>query len=296
MRNPSGGDGASCADIREHLNAYADGELPREAEAEVRRHLAACARCGEESRQIMLLRRTIAGSARAHTAPAEVRTAIGEVLAADSAHTSSRAWIAAAAAILIVGATVWSLAVYLTGHSPPALLAQERYIDSILARVRSTIGLGLGDHLHCTVYRQILHGPVEERDLTKSMGREFAPLAAVVRDKISESSELRLAHRCRYRGRTYVHLAVAGEDGSLLSVILTPKEGDDSLAAAGVLPVARASGVAIFAADEDGYQIAAFETEQDLGFVVSDLDRETNLRLAEILVPGVRDVIANLAG
>ena len=146
------------------------------------------------------------------------------------------------------------------------------------------------------MYRQILHGPVEEGDLTKSMGREFAPLAAIVRDKIPEGSQLRLAHRCRYRGRTYVHLAVAGEDGSLLSVILTPKEGDDSLAAAGVLPVVRASGVDLFAAGEDGYQIAAFETEQYLGFVVSNLDRETNLRLAEALAPGMRDIVADLAG
>lgn len=106
MGNPFGRDSTSCADIREHLNSYAGGELAREAEEEVRRHLAGCARCGEESRQIMLLRRTIGESARADTAPAEMRTAIGEVLAADSAHTRSRAWIAAASAILIVGATV----------------------------------------------------------------------------------------------------------------------------------------------------------------------------------------------
>ncbi len=52
-------DCSDCHEVIEKLNAYLDGELPSRAGAEVRDHLAACARCTAELEKLQRLNRAL---------------------------------------------------------------------------------------------------------------------------------------------------------------------------------------------------------------------------------------------
>jgi hypothetical protein len=44
----------------------------------------------------------------------------------------------------------------------------------------------------------------------------------------------------------------------------------------------------------ENYKVTGFETRDYLGFIVSSLDKETNLQMASSITPAVRDFLARL--
>jgi hypothetical protein len=78
---------------------------------------------------------------------------------------------------------------------------------------------------------------------------------------------------------------------SLLSVVLTKKSGE-SFQESTVPAALKASGVPIYRNRLKRVEVAGFETRDYLAFVVSDLDPETNLKMAANLAPSVRDYLA----
>jgi len=77
-----------------------------------------------------------------------------------------------------------------------------------------------------------------------------------------------MAHHCQFEGRNYVHL-VLRSPSSLLSVILTTKRPGESFAAGQFVPVLQASGVPVYSGVSASYQVAAFEADVHLAFVIS---------------------------
>ena len=53
-----------------------------------------------------------------------------------------------------------------------------------------------------------------------------------------------------------------------------------------------ASGVPVYRTSSESYQVAGFESENYLAFVVSDLRGEMNLQIAAALAPGVRQLLS----
>ncbi len=135
--------------------------------------------------------------------------------------------LAAAAVFLMVCSGVWMAVQIRTAPHELDHAAQETYIDSLYARVVAIIRVGLGDHLHCTVFRKFTKDPPTFEQMAKKMGPDWVGLVPLVEERAPEQYRVMLAHRCGYRGREFVHLALQS-DAKLLSVIITPKRaGED---------------------------------------------------------------------
>jgi hypothetical protein len=87
---------------------------------------------------------------------------------------------------------------------------------------------------------------------------------------------------------------VQGEGDILLSLVITEKQGE-SFTQADARAVMKAAGVPVYHGHQGQLEIAGFETEKYLGYVVSNLDRAENLRIAEALVPSVHDHLQKLS-
>ena len=106
-----------------------------------------------------------------------------------------------------------------------------------------------------------------------------------------------MAHRCTYRERTYIHFVARREDETLVSLILTERNGGESFRATdGLRPLSVSMGAEIFGSSVDGYHLAGLETRRSAGFVVSDLSWEGNLAIAQAIVPEVREFMSGFEG
>ena len=141
---------------------------------------------------------------------------------------------------------------------------------------------GLGDHVHCAHYRKF---PVKERE--KPLGEDYQDLSPWIRTKVPDGYRVMLEHLCKYRNRQYVHFTL-GRGDELLSVIVTRKLDSESFGRDQLVPALQAAGVPVYAATADQFEIAGFETDKHLAFVVSNLPRESNLRIAQTLTPDLR--------
>jgi len=105
----------SCQEIREQLNDYVDGELATDVEHRVEEHLAACAGCREDVRQLRSLLEA-AGSLAAEIEPERdlwpgVESRIGKPeRAVLRGSWASASWVGLAAAAVLVAAVIFQVA------------------------------------------------------------------------------------------------------------------------------------------------------------------------------------------
>lgn len=287
-----------CRRIQRYRDSYISGELLVETSLDVQRHLDACPRCADDFADAARLRKAVRDDARREQAPEGLRERIQTGIRQERKARRWSAGIAIAAALLLVVAGGWTATIFVSGHAPHELIAQERYIDSLVDRVGAVTFLGLSDHLHCGVYWKILQRRLDEADIERDLGPRLAPLAALVQRRLPAGYDVRLAHRCDYRGRTYIHFAAQGkQEDELVSVILTERTAKDSFTSSdGLRPVTTAAGVEIFGTGVDGYELAGFELAGYIGFVVSALAADENRAITEALLPSVNQFMSGLRG
>jgi len=66
----------NCADVQHQLHAYSDGELDVNSHLQIEEHLAKCAACAEQERQLQSLRAAVASPSLYFHAPAALRTQV----------------------------------------------------------------------------------------------------------------------------------------------------------------------------------------------------------------------------
>ena len=188
---------------------------------------------------------------------------------------------------------------YLDGSTdPPApydldRAAQETYIDSLYAQVAAAIRVGLGDHVHCSFFRKFAKDPPSVEQIAKKMGPDWAGLVPLVEERVPDEYRVLLAHRCGYRGRKFVHLALKSE-AKLLSVVITQKRAGEAFSRENLISLLDRSEITIYGQGVERFQTAGFESRDYLAFVVSDLTREGNLKLAASLAPAVSRFLVRL--
>jgi hypothetical protein len=169
-------------------------------------------------------------------------------------------------------------------------IATQQWIRVLEGRriVAGVLALGVSDHLQCAIkghnYPDIANPP---ELLRKKLGPQYAGVLEVVQQNLP-GFEVLEAHICSVQGspRKYVHFITRGR-GTILSVILTRSEGAQ-------LPKritfrSRASGsVDLYSAQLEGMNVAGFESKGYLGFVVSDLNRDTTIQIANELAPPLK--------
>jgi hypothetical protein len=126
-----------------------------------------------------------------------------------------------------------------------------------------------------------------------ALGPEFIELVPAVQAKVGSDFRVVEGHRCVADQRRFIHLILTGGNGAILSLVITEKS-DESFTQADAVAVMKASGVPIYRDYQEGLEIAGFESNKYLAYIVSNLDANSNLRIASALAPIVYDHLHRL--
>ena len=176
---------------------------------------------------------------------------------------------------------------YQLGAQRLSTATQESYISTVSRQVAAIMRVGLGDHLQCAV---ILQRGNRLKGAVVNLPAEFRELIPIASQHVHGELPLILAHECRYHGRTYVHLTFRN-DRNLLSLIIAHKQKGESLGSANLPSTQSTSGVPMYTAGVEQFQVAAFESRDFLVYTVSDLPRQNNLALLVALCPALQNLL-----
>ena len=167
------------------------------------------------------------------------------------------------------------------------MIEVNRILAAAEPGLASILRVGLRDHVYCAVMRKYKTAPPPVAKLAEDLPVEMRGLAAVVQQNVPARFAMHVAHVCKFKGRSYVHLAM--HDGTrLISVMLTRREGGEALTRTDLLTMTSAGGIDVFSGGSHGYDVSAFEKGDWLVFLVSDLEPAENRSLMLALAPAVR--------
>ena len=282
-----------CEKIRKYLDSYVSNELLIETNHEVLRHLEGCPACTAEIEAREKVRSRLKAAVNSQPVPPELQARVRRRIQEKSSHSWLGAmgwsrWAVAMAAGLAVCAGVW-----LSGSREklPDLAnrpAQNAYIQRVSASLAAVLKVGLGDHIHCSIFRKYPQNPPPVEKMEADLGPVYKGLLPLVRAAVPEGYRAIMAHQCGYAGRRFVHLTFE-KNGDLLSLVVARKNPGESLGALNA--AAEASGVKIYQSAAGRYMVAGFEAGDFLAYVVSDLKGKANLQIASLVAPGVHEFL-----
>lgn len=196
---------------------------------------------------------------------------------------------ATVAAVIVAGVAM----AYELGHLRLTVSSQESYIASASTRVATLMRVGLGDHIHCSVFRKYPRSSPNTEQFIEKMNPRYAGLIPIVRGQVPETYRMTLAHECRYHGRRFVHLSLKN-DSNMMSLVITRKAEGESFQTEDMLPAFVQSGIPVYQAGVQRFQMTAFETREYLVYFISDLNRHQNTDLMLALSPRVKDFLGKL--
>jgi len=196
----------------------------------------------------------------------------------------------ATAAAAILGGV---LIAYQLGYLRLTVGEQESYISSVSARVATLMRVGLGDHIHCSVFRKYPKNPPTTEEFVRNMNPQYAGLIPIVRGQVPASYRMTLAHECRYLGRRFVHLSLK-DDSNMLSLVITRKTEGESFSGQDLAPALVQSGIPMYQTGVQRFQMTAFETRDYLVYFISDFSKEKNSDMMLALAPQVKALLAKL--
>lgn len=182
---------------------------------------------------------------------------------------------------------------YQLGHLRLTVRSQESYIASVSTRVATLMRVGLGDHIHCSVFRKYPKNPPTTEEFIEKMNPRYAGLVPIVRSQVPENYRMTLAHECRYHGRRFVHLSLMN-DSNMLSLVMTRKGDGESFRTEDMLPALVQAGIPMYQSSVQRFQMTAFETRDYLVYFISDLPKQQNTDLILALGPQVKDFLKEL--
>ena len=290
-----------CEKTLRYLDAYINNELTVETNHDVLRHLEACPACSAELDARTRLRARLKAAVNAESVPPELHVRIREqIRGAGSGSWLNLEWLRAGrlrwagvmAAGLVVATGLW---VIYRPERLPALSdrpGQTAYIARVSASLAAVLKVGLGDHVHCSIFRKYPKEPPPIEKMEGELGPNYSGLLPVVRAAVPQGYRVIMAHQCTYAERRFVHLTLE-KDGSLLSLVIARKEPGESLD--GLSPATQASGVSIYQSAAGRYEVAGFEAGNFFAYVVSELRSNANLQVAANMAAGVRGLLMKTA-
>jgi anti-sigma factor RsiW len=292
MNRVSFGEGA-CERTRKYLDSYISNELLVETNHEVLRHLEVCPACAGEADSRARLRTRLQTAVETQPVPAELAVRVRERIREHESRSAfglgwNRRWAMALAPSACLAVALWLNPLRDRIPDYPDRPSQNAYIQRVSSTVGAILRVGLGDHIHCAIYRK---GPRTASPVAKmesDLGPQFKGLVPVVNATIPKGYRIVVGHQCSYLGRKFVHLTLE-KDGDLLSLVIARKQEGESLAGLGTAN--QHSGIPVYQAAAGPFQVAAFDAGNFLAYVVSDLKPKSNLQVAAALAPGVRDFL-----
>ena len=169
----------------------------------------------------------------------------------------------------------------------------DAYVAKLRLQVSKVMGVGLGDHVHCAYFRKYPTTPPTVAKMQTDLGPEYAALLDAVKANVPEEFRVRLAHKCSYQGRKFVHL-VLKNDERLMSVVVATKKDGEALSAEHLVPALVRAGVPLYQQRAESFQIAAFENSQHLVYLISDLPGEKNMEMLQAMTGGLKEALPKL--
>lgn len=219
--------------------------------------------------------------------PADLEVRVRSRLREEPAARGRNLWLIPAGAAALTCTAV--LAFYHLGYLRYTRAARESYIASVSASIGTLMRVGLGDHVHCAVFARP-HPPVPPG---QELGPQYEALAPITRRYVPSDYKMLVAHRCSYHGRRFVHL-IFSNDAHLLSLVIARKSEGESFAAQGFLPALVESGIPMYQAGVQRFAISAFETRDDLVYVISDLSPADNTQIMTAMAPAIKNLLEKL--
>lgn len=150
---------------------------------------------------------------------------------------------------------------------------EDAYIARVSAQVSPLMRVGLGDHIHCALFRK--HGA---KDPAHILPAKYAGLLEVARRYAPRGYQVTLSHQCAHGQRLFVHL-VMRKDRDLISLVLATKGEGEAFEAKSLVQGLRNTGMAIYAEDALDFRVSAFETKQHFVYVISSMPAGSNTDL-----------------
>jgi hypothetical protein len=292
----------TCSRIRSYFDSYLDNELLVETNHEVLRHISTCADCARLLEERARIKKAVKRAVLQEQPPAALLSNIQR-----SIHKKDRSvfalkqvrWGAAVAALLAIAAvglfTMHNIAV----KNPQ--VKGTSVLETVSNEAREILKIGLADHVHCTLelgkWRELISFQhMKQATGQTALGTQFIGLVPLMTEKLGPHFQLIQGHRCRINGRDYVHLIATGENNTILSLVITEKTKGETFARPGIRAAVNASGIPIYHDNQEHLEIDGFETNRFLAFVVSNLDRESNMQAASNLAPSVYQFLRHVEG
>jgi hypothetical protein len=194
--------------------------------------------------------------------------------------------VTSATALIMTAGIAWHL-----GHLRFTAGAQTSYIHSVSSQVATLMRVGLGDHIHCSVFRKYPKNAPTVESFLKTMNPQYAGLIPIVRQQFPTSWRMMLAHECRFEKRKFIHLSLMNGN-NLVSLVIARKADGESFQTEEMIPALVQSGIPMYQSGVQRFQISAFETRDHLVYFVSDLPKGRNTDIMIALAPRVKAFLA----
>ncbi|MBN9656728.1 MAG: hypothetical protein J0H49_01040 [Acidobacteria bacterium] len=281
----------NCETLREHLDLYLDNHLPADAGQAARSHLDQCLDCTAELESRRMFRSRLRNVVRSDDTPPFLAARIRANLRSAQAPTRwQRAWALTVATVVI---SLGTAIAYQLGALRLTAASQESYIASVSSRIPALMRVGLGDHIHCSVYRKFPKDPPTVEELTRKLGPEYSGLIHILRKHVPSEFALMQAHQCRYHGRRFVHLSLKS-DARLISLVIARKSEGESFEADKLIPELVHTDIPMYHSGIQRFELTAFETGSHLVYLISDLARARNNALMLAMAPEVKAYLSSL--
>lgn len=283
----------SCEHILELLDTYLDSELSGESSSQVAAHLKECESCSRELETRRAIRGRLRGAVRGVTATPDLQAAIRHSIRqnrppASSSHIYRTALPIAAALIVCLSAAI----AYRLGYLRLTKGAQESYVASISAPIPGIMRVGLGDHVHCAVYKAFSKQHPTLEQMAQDMG-QYKDLTPIIMKEIPAGYRVEMAHQCRYHGRRFVHVTLR-KGFTLVSIVISRKGEGESFEKGQLIPILTESGISIYETPAQRFDVSGFETRDYLVYVVSNLRQQDNLKMMLALAPSVSSFLQSV--
>jgi hypothetical protein len=207
---------------------------------------------------------------------------------------SKRSWTLKWIPVAVAAAICLGLAIaYQLGHLRLTTASQEKYIASVSYKVATLMRVGLGDHVHCSVFRKFPKNPPKIEDLEQNLGPQYQGLIPIVRKRLPDDYRLMIAHQCSYHGRKFVHLSLQS-DSQMVSLVIARKSEGESFETEGLLPELVASGIPIYRSGVQRFQMSAFESRDFLVYFISDLPHDRNVEVMTAMAPDIKSLLERI--
>jgi hypothetical protein len=293
----------TCNRVRPYFDSYLDNELLVETNHEVLRHIATCVECARLLEERTRIKKALKDAVLREELPTallgNIQQSIRQRRDRSLFAVKLTRWTVAVAALLLLAVaglfTVRDIALRQLQVKSTGVL------ESISTEAREILKIGLADHVHCTLelgrWKEMISFQHMKDDIGRTaLGPQFIGLVPLMTEKLGPHFKFIQGHRCTINGRDYVHLIATGDNNAILSLIITEKKKDETFTRAGIPTVADASAVSIYRDNQEQLEIAGFETNHFLAFVVSNIDRDGNQRIASNLAPSVYQFLRHIEG